>query len=331
MKKFIIIIVSFFTIPTILLLLIFYWTDPFKILKPFDINDVDATNREYMSAELFFKNKDSVDYNSFIFGSSRAGGFYTYTWKMYLEETAKPYLFQAWSETLTGIYLKMNYLSENNIKINNAIILIDIPSTFNKDQLPTKSLTLKHYKFTNTSHFQYSTTQFYNYCQKPSLWISSIKNKVNNVKIPYSADLITNDWDPLKYDYYTLPPQDSLKSCSNKTRKTFIYNYEKNANKAQQISKQLINEDYIDLLNKIKTILDKNQTNYHIVISPAPCRVNPQINPNDLLTLQTIFGANNVHDYSSCNEYTTDYNNFSDPGHFGLRIGYLIFREIYNK
>ena len=172
--------------------------------------------------------------------------------------------------------------------------------------------------------------QFYNFCQKPSLWVSSVRNKLNNVKIPYSADLITNDWDPLKYDYYTLPPQDSLKSCSKKTRKTFIYNFEKNANKAQQISTELINEDYIDLLNKIKTILDKNQTNYHIVISPAPCRVNPQINPNDLLTLQTIFGANNVHNYSSCNEYTEDYNNFSDPGHFGLRIGYFIFNDIYN-
>lgn len=332
MKKFILTISCFFVIPIILLLSIYYWTDPFKILKPFDINDVDATNREYMSTELFIKNKDSIEYNSFIFGSSRAGGFNTYTWKMYLGDNARPYLFQAWSETLSGIYLKLDFLDKNDINIDNAILLFDIPSTFAKEQLPTEVLTLKHYCFTNTSHFQYSMTQFYNFCQKPSLWISSIKKKINNTQIPYSADLITNDWEAKNKDNYDyLPAQDSLKSCSEKTRKTFLYNHEKNKNKPQKVSNQLINNEFLSILEDIKKILSKHKTNYHIVISPAICSSNPRINQEDLAIIENIFGKDKVHNYSECNDITNDYNNFSDPGHFGLRAGYMIFEDIYKN
>lgn len=332
MKKFIITIACFLIIPIITLLSIYYWTDPFKILKPFDINDIDATNREYMSTELFIKNKESIKYNSFIFGSSRAGGFNTYTWKMYLEEDAQPYLFQAWSETLTGIYLKLDYLDKNDININNAILLFDIPSTFAREQLPTEVLTLKHYQFTNTNHFLYSMTQFYNFCQKPSLWISSIKKKISNAKIPYSADLVTNDWNPRnKENYDILPKQDSLKSCSQKTRKTFLYNHELNKNKPQRVSNQLINNEFLSILEDIKEILSKHKTNYHIVISPTICSSNPRINQEDLAIIENIFGKDKVHNYSECNDITNDYNNFSDPGHFGLRVGYLIFEDIYKN
>lgn len=330
MKKFIITIACFFMIPIITLLSIYYWTDPFKILKPFDINDIDATNREYMSTELFIKNKESIKYNSFIFGSSRAGGFNTYTWRMYLEKEDQPYLFQAWSETLTGIYLKLDYLDKNDINIDNAILLFDIPSTFASKQLPTEVLTLKHYHFTNTSHCQYSMTQFYNFCQKPSLWISSIKKKISNTKIPYSADLVTNDWDPTnKENYNYLLKQDSLKSCSEKTRNTFLYNHEKDKNLPQKISKSLINDDFLTILEDIKEILYKHKTNYHIVISPAICSSNPRINQEDLAIIEELFGKDKVHNYSDCNDITNDYNNFSDPNHFGLRVGYIIFEDIY--
>ena len=309
---------------------VYVWTDPFCNLRGFDINNVDATNREYLSTELFLRNKDNYSYDSFVFASSRGGCINTYTWKMYLEKDAQPYLFQAWSETLTGIYLKLDYLDKNDINIDNAILLFDVPSTFASKQLPTEVLTLKHYRFTNTSHLQYSMTQFYNFCQKPSLWISSVKKKISKTKTPYSADLITNDWESKNKDNYDyLPKQDSLKSCSEKTRKTFLYNHEKNKNLPQKISNTLINDDFLTILKDIKEILYKHKTNYHIVISPAICSTNPKINQKDLAIIEELFGKDKVHNYSGCNDITNDYNNFSDPNHFGLRVGYLIFEDIY--
>ena len=91
MKRFIITISLSIVIPLILLAGIYIWTDPFRCVHPFDINDVDATNREYLSTELFLRNYPTYHYNSFIFASSRGGGLNTYQWKQYLPEGRRRY------------------------------------------------------------------------------------------------------------------------------------------------------------------------------------------------------------------------------------------------
>lgn len=35
------------------------------------------------------------------------------------------------------------------------------------------------------------------------------------------------------------------------------------------------------------------------------------------------------YNYSEDNKLLKDYNNFSDPNRFGLRVGYLILQDIY--
>ena len=331
MKRFIITISLSIVIPLILLAGIYIWTDPFRCVHPFDINDVDATNREYLSTELFLRNYPTYHYNSFIFASSRRGGLNTYQWKQYLPEGAQPFLFQAWSESLTGIEMKMNFLNERNIPINYALILIDIPATFDKDQLPHEALSMKYYMFTGRSKFEYNAMQFWNFIQKPSLWLSATRNRINGVKYPCTSDTITNDWEAINKNRYTdLPQQDSLKHCTDMTRRIF---FEKIAHSGEvlQVSEPLINEQFEEQLCHIRAILGTNHTDYHIVITPAPCYTNPSINPGDLEKLQDVFGTKRVHDYSGKNEMTEDYNNFSDPSHFGLRVGYMIVEDIYGK
>jgi len=331
MKKFITVISLVIVIPLILLAGIYLWTDPFKCIHPFDINDIDITNREYLSTELFLRNNPTYHYNSFVFSSSRGGGINTYQWKQYLSENAQPFLFQAWSETLTGIEMKMNYLNEHQIPIDNALILIDIPGTFAKEQLPNEALSLKHYMFTGQSKFVYNTMQYFNFIQKPSLWLQSIKNKVQHKRVPYGSDIITNDWEQNnRLNYTELPPQDSLKKCSEMTRKTFLAKIE-HSNKEVIVSEPLITEQFESQLYSIKTILDANHADYHIIITPTPCYTNPAINPLDLENLQNIYGVERVHNYSGKNKMTEDYNNFSDPGHFGLRVGYMIIEDIYKQ
>ena len=71
MKKFLFVVLGTIGIPILLLLGLFLYTDPFKTLHTFDINDIDGTNREYLSTELFKLNKDKYNYNSFVFSSSK--------------------------------------------------------------------------------------------------------------------------------------------------------------------------------------------------------------------------------------------------------------------
>ncbi len=331
MKKFIITILVFIAIPLIILVGLYLWTDPFRCLHAFDINDIDITNREYLSTELFLRNEPTYHYNSFIFASSRGGGMNTYQWKQYLPEGSQPFLFQAWSETVTGIELKLEYLSEHHIPIDNAIILIDIPGTFKKDQLPHEALSLKHYLFTGHSKFEYNAVQFWNFIQKPSLWGQSIKKRIRGTQMVCKSDTITNDWEGKnRYNYTELPLQDSLKNCSGIARKTFLAKIE-HSNKEIEMSEPLISMRFEEQLRHIRAILTANHTDYQLIITPAPCYTNPAINPRDLEILQEMFGAERVHDYSGKNEFTDDYNNFSDPDHFGLRVGYMIIEDIYGK
>ena len=331
MKRFVYTILLFIAIPLILLVVIYLWTDPFRCVHAFDINDVDATNREYLSTELFLRNNPTYHYNSFIFSSSRGGGMNTYQWTQYLPDGSQPFLFQAWSETLTGIELKLEYLSEHNIPIDNALILFDIPGTFKKVQLPHEALSIKHYMFTNQSKIAYNAMQYLNFIQKPSLWGQSVRDKVHHKKVAYGSDTITNDWErDNRFNCIALPPQDSLKNCSKIAKQTFIAKWE-HSNKDVDVSEPLIDAPFEEQLRHVKAMLDAKHCDYHIIITPAPCYTNPVINPEDLALLHTIYGAERVHDYSGKNEMTEDYNNFSDPGHFGLRVGYMIIEDIYKQ
>ena len=329
MKRFLITISLAIAIPLILLAGIYLWTDPFKCVHEFDINDVDATNREYLSTELFIRNNPTYHYNSFIFSSSRGGGMNTYQWKQYLPGGAQPFLFQAWSESLTGIEMKLEYLSKHDVPIDNALLLFDIPGTFAKDQLPREALSMKHYLFTGQSKFGYNAMQYFNFIQKPSLWVSSIKNQVHHNQVPCESDTITNDWEQdNQFNYTELPSQDSLKHCSEMTRQTFLEKIS-HSNHIVSVSNPLITEQFESQLRHIKAILDAKHSDYHIIITPAPCYTNPAISSEDLALLQAIFGDARVHNYSGINEMTEDYNNFSDPGHFGLRVGFMIIEDIY--
>ena len=332
MKRFLITILIFVSIPLLILLCVYLWTDPFRCIHAFDINDVDDTNREYLSTELFLRNNPVYHYNSFIFASSRGGGMNTYHWKQHLPEGSQPFLFQAWTESVTGIYMKISYLSKQHVPLDNVLILLDIPSSFEDQfQSPKAVLSMKHYLFTGHTKLYYNTVQYSNFIQKPSLWLSSIKKKVKSIHTVCEADTITNDWVASnKYNYTTLPPQDSLKQCSEMTKQTFLAQVE-HSNGIVKVSEPLITSLYEERLKHIKILLEENQSDYHVILTPGFCYTELSANPKDVALLQEIFGIDRVHDYTGENEWTTDYNNYSDPKHFGLRVGYMIIDDIYRK
>lgn len=332
MKRFLITILLVIIIPLILLAGIYLWTDPFRCIHDFDTNDIDAVNREYLSTELFLRNEPIYHYNSFIFSSSRGMSLNTYQWKQYLPEEAQPFLFQAWSESITGIELKIEYLTQHNIPIDNALILLDIPGSFAENQLPMDAMTMKHYVFTGDSKFTYNVKQYLNFIQSPSLWVRYIKKTIQNEKEVFFSDTITNDfYDTNRMDYKSLPVQDSLNLCSELTKWTFIQMVEHLTERSLTVSDPQISKEFEQQMRHIKDLLDKCGTDYHIVITPVYCYTNPAINPEDLKVIQDIFGVGRVHNYTGENDWTIDYNNFSDPNHFGRRVGYMIIEDIYGS
>ena len=320
-------------IPVVVVLIVYLITDPFKTLRPFSLQYFDETNRDYLSSELFLRNDSIYHYNSFIFGSSRCCGFNTYHWKHYLPIGARQYLFQAWGETLTGIEQKIDYLDKNGNSIDNALVLLDIPSTFGKVQLPKKVLSIKDYKFSGQSKWSFQSCLFWGFVQKPSKWFISIKQYIKPVPIEIFVDTVTNDWGRgNRYaDISVQPQKDSLNNCTAKSKAVFFKQIEGKSDADLRESWPLITQTFLNQLKHIKAVFDKHQTDYKIVISPAYCYTHPRINAEDLRILQEVFDQDKVFDYSGKNEITTDCYNFSDPNHFGLSVGWQIIEDIYNK
>ena len=248
-----------------------------------------------------------------------------------MPEGAKQYVFQSWSETLTGIEQKITYLDEHGMPIKNAIILIDIPGSFCEDQNPKEALTIKDYHFSGQSKLAFEFRLFYNFIQKPSVWIKSITTKLTDKHPEIGFDTISNDWEKGNrfQDLQYPPKKDSLTNCSAAAKNAFLSNFY--ATETQTESESLLTDELLGKLDHVAAVLKNQNTSYQIIITPAPCYTSKKINSHDLDKLQKIFGSVRVHDYSGVNEYTKDCYNFSDPNHFGLYVGWKIIDEIFHS
>ena len=209
-------------VPLLLLAAVYFVTDPYKTLRPFSLTYFDSTNRDYLSSELFILNSKDIDYDSFIFGSSRACGINSYHWVHYLPEGSRQFVFQAWGETVTGIDQKVKYLDETGISIKNALILLDVPRSFGKVQEPTKALSIKDPAISKQPKIVHESILFWNFIQKPSQWIQAIKNRDNKPYIGF--DTVSNDWEKgnKNLDISIQPPPDSLKKLSQVAKNAFL-------------------------------------------------------------------------------------------------------------
>lgn len=328
MRLFIKRILLFFFVPLLLLAGLYVVTDPYKTLRPFSLTYFDLTNRDYLSSELFILNSKDIDYNSFIFGSSRACGINSYHWAHYLPEGSRQFVFQAWGETVTGIDQKVKYLDETGISIKNALILLDVPRSFGKVQEPTKALSIKDPAISKQPKFVHETILFWDFIQKPSQWERAIKNRNNKPYIGF--DIVSNDWEKgNKYlDISVQPSPDSLKNMSKAAKNAFLKDLTLNG--GVSISTPLITSVLVQRLESIQSVFEKHGTSCRVIITPGFCYKDSAISPIDLEILEHIFGSGNVFDYSQKNELNSDYNNYSDPSHFGLGVGWKMIEDIYN-
>ncbi|MEI7502966.1 MAG: hypothetical protein WCJ61_06750 [Paludibacter sp.] len=329
MKSFIIKLLCFVGIPFVLILGLYLSSNPFKNVGAFSTKDTNATNREYVSTELYLKNKSTQHYNSFVFGSSRACNINTYQWKTHLPEGSNQFLFQAWSETITGISQKVDYLDENKVEIKNALVLLEIPGTFSNTQQPTTVLHIKHYLMSGETQLGYHSV-FFSAILKPSE-LYKLSRQLFGKSIPdtISIDTLSNDWNKLNKENWSVKP----KQDSTTTSKSMFFldksKFPKNRPTTEQYASKLINNDFESILKNIKSKFDIHKTNYKIIITPDYSQLH--INKEDLLLLQEIFGKQNVFNYSGKNKITEDQYNFRDPGHFDACVGWQIIDEVYNK
>ena len=292
----------------------------------------DDTNRDYLSSELFVHNYPEYHYDSYVFGSSRCGGINPYQWLSYLPEGSSQFLFQAWGETITGIDQKITYMDENHYPLDNVLILVDIPLTFSKPQLPHQAMSIKDPRFSHQPRWIFQSVLFYDFIQKLSEWRRAFRKWRSSAPPKINFDPVSNDWEKgnKELDLSQPPTKDNMRNLSRKAKSVFMKDYVNNPYVSLPSCETVIDGSMTVILNHIKSIFDRKETDYRIIVTPAYGYKYPSITEEDLHILQDVFGEENVFDFSGREDITLDYKNFSDPNHFGLNIGWQMLEEIYH-
>lgn len=324
----------FFCSPFIFLLLIYFFTDPFKVIYSYDDyypkeDSVIYKNRDFVSTEMFIKNSKKYIYDSFIFGSSSALFFPPSIWNQYIKSSDFTFSFDASNEHISGIWSKIRFVHANGNTLKNALLVFDTGHTFG--QFTNEDLIyMKHYKVYNTSRlkFQYkSLLSFINF----KFLIALVHYKLSKNFYPYMKNYFED-----RYYYFNLVtnelhfdgPRNELKRDSVAYYENHNDYFHTRDNKPVEIESQ-IDCSYIKMLEEIREIFLIENTNFKIVITPLYDQI--YFNKDDLKILQGIFGENNIFDFSGINDYTNYVSNYYDNVHFKESVGSCILRDIYSS
>jgi len=318
-----------FSIPFIILIGIYIITDPFMVIYNYDdFNQKQYIhkNRDFVSTEMFKKNSEKYIYDSFIFGSSTSLFIPPSIWSDYIQTENKVFSFDASSERLAGLWSKVKFIDERNVRIKNALLVFDF-RTF-KDFDNTDPTSMKHFEVYHSSklnfHYRY-LLQFL----KIEFLAAIIPYKLLNRYLPYMEGVITvlpDYYDPITNEFHNTGVDQLLKTDSVKYYEDRIDRFPVRSGEYSEEVKMSTSE-HTQMLNEIKAILDKNNTNYKVLICPSYNQV--AYNREDLELTEAVFGKEHVTDFTGINRFTQEKSNFYDATHFKKFIGKQMLDSAY--
>ena len=310
---------SIFLSPFLLLILSFVIIDPFKIISTYDDfnNSITALNPDYVSTEVYLKNREKEHYNSFIFGSSKTLAYKTREWKKYLSSQDVPFVFHASYESLFGITTKIEYIHSKGDQLKNVLIILDQTVLFQTQNNYTH-LGIKDPRTSGESKLVFYNTYFKAYLSN-LFFVKSIDYALFQKKRAYLNDVIASDetyYDPISNDLFP----STLIQTSERIYRTPL-------TPVQKYDQPIIGAIQVDMLERIRNVFREQKTNYKIIIGPQyNCY---SLAPEDIKKLETIFGKESIYDFSGVNTYTTNIHNYYDTWHYSIETGKNILRDIY--
>ena len=328
---------SFFLLLPLLLILVFYLvTDPFKVLRHYDTYfesgkpPIVILNKDYVSTETFLNNYQKYNYDSYIFGSSRSMFYRLADWEPYIHST-NCYHFDGYKESIYGVYLKLKLLKEKNMVIKNALLVLDTSILEETNDIKREAnLYMKDPALSgsNKLFFQY---QFIKAFFDVKFCIPYIDYKLSGRIKPYMRKFELFAATPMDYNVITNEVQANFTEHLIDSAPDAYYNARKGQfrqrNGQVRYSNKVIYGKQASLLNEIHNILQQDNTNCKIIISPMYGQ--DKINPEDLAYLQQLFGKENVFDFSGKNGITDNVQNYYDEGHYRPNVARYLLSVVY--
>lgn len=319
----------FFLLPLFLLFLYYLVADPFLVVWRFRApeavtNGQGCNNDALRGIQWMNAYKDSLHYNSFIIGSSRSDFYYVDEWKKYIGENNVCFHFNQSGDNLQGSLERIHYLYKRFGQINNILIIMDREYLEDMKQ-HNGHLFRNPWQVTEkwdfiSFHMEFIRAFFSIEYQKRIFGKSSVDKNIlpshydsryNENYKDGAEDLLNNE----RYDEYY--------SRFDSFYKLYI------RDSVERVSIPVIKKEQVDALQEIASLLESGNTECRIVISPLYNQ--EKLNPEDLITLKSIFGDNNVFDFSGVNEFTNDKYNYYETSHYRPRLCNRILGVIYSN
>lgn len=323
----------FAMLPALVLVIIYFIKDPFKVLYHYDsyyppdgIQYV-MLNNDYTSTQTFLNNYSRNKYDSYIFGNSRGMLFHVNEWEQHVPG-GHYFQFSVSNESLYGIERKLHLIDSLGGSVKNALFVLDYfvyGAATENDKFP------KHPALTGRSKLEFELNSFKGFFD-PGFLLQYLKLLITgqvqqgvfasalNCE-PSHYDVRTND---LSYPYLD-KRIDADTGAFYRSRRSVFY---KRPNE-QQYTESFIGQPQLTLLKRIKAILNKDNTSYKIVISPIYNQL--KINQKDFEKLSLIFGKENIFDFSGINSITENMYNYYESAHYRPMIANRIMDSIYKK
>ncbi|MCH4895158.1 histidine kinase [Marinilabiliaceae bacterium JC040] len=315
-----------FLSPFILLVFIFLYKDPFKVIKTYkEYNSKPLVlNQSYVCWQNYLNHRDSINYNSFILGNSCCMGFKVKDWEKYLGSD-RAVVLMGNGEALYSVLAKLKQLEKDKVEIKNVLLVMDY-GLLKCVTKPVKHTFVLHPEVSGESKIKF-VSRFLQAFFYPKILIPYIDYSLFGTYRPYMRGIIGSakiTRNPITNDLYNPRDIEIKKDSAN----YWIKHKSSFTRKTPREELSVVGNKQVEQLKEINAIFKRNNTHYSIVINPSYQEL--LFNRNDLKTLNGIFGEENVFDYSGTNTYSTNNKYFYECVHFRPLLGRIILDDIYN-
>lgn len=199
-----------FLVPFFVLAGIYFYDDPFKVLREYKKYDNDPIflNEDYIGWKTYKNYRDSLHFDSFILGNSCTMAFLTSDWEKHLNGSKAIRLYGT-AERLAAIHRKVMALDKEEEHITNVLLIVDATllreyqlSTGYMHLLPPEVSGMNKFKFQSQFAQEFFNPKFlvpymdYRVCRRYRNYMRGIVNPDKNIR-----DVVTNDlWNPREHE-----------------------------------------------------------------------------------------------------------------------------------
>ena len=324
-----------FFLPIELIIIAHLTLDPFRLIYSYDdpyYNSIVALNRSEICKRVYLRNREELNYNAFIFGSSRSQAFKCPNWEKHLPSNARALHFDGSGEGIWAIANKVNFIDEIGDTIKYALVNVDGAVLTNTDN-NKKFFTIVPPEISKESYTEYYT-KFIQAGIDLKFLVGYLDMTFFGTYRPYMDRVISrvkyyHRGDPLTADIYYGNAQHIKEDSAGYYNSLAGHDVFYDRSVTDKNKKYEVTDLEIEQLQSIKKIFDKHKTDYIIVISPLYDQI--PLNHEQVELLEEIFGSEDVYDFSGKNELTEPFYNYYESSHFRPHVADIIMDSIYTS